>query len=151
VRRPQPPEANWDLEAELLELGRLLQIFSKKKGILIQIFASNHHLKYCKLCWCCAPKICMSHGSFILLAFSRKTKHVFLTALLFFSVLVWQKNPDTIGLLIHQSSVFELLLVLTTCNNEREILFLCLERNNSNLITGKSFSKFLLPSKRKYF
>jgi len=31
------------------------------------------------------------------------------------------------------------------------ILFLCLERNNNNLTTGKSFSKFFLPTKRKYF
>jgi len=35
--------------------------------------------------------------------------------------------------------------------NEREILFMCLERNNNNLTTGKSFHKFLLPPKTKYF
>jgi len=34
---------------------------------------------------------------------------------------------------------------------KREILFFCLERNNNNLTTDKSFSKFLFPRKRTYF
>jgi len=43
VQSPQPLETNWDLEAELPELGEFLQIFQKKriifKHILIHIFA----------------------------------------------------------------------------------------------------------------
>jgi len=43
------------------------------KHILFHILAWNHHLKYCKGCWC-APKVCLSYGSSIPLASSRESK-----------------------------------------------------------------------------
>jgi len=61
----------------------------------------------------------VSSGSFIPLASSKEAKHVFLIAPLFhFSVSIAKKrNPDTVGLLIHQLSVLEKINIQQRAKN----------------------------------